>query len=50
MPPLYVYRVVTHDGSGEIFEVEQATNSPPIKKHPTTGQPVERVYHDAPGL
>ena len=50
MPPLYVYRVVTHDGSGEIFEIEQATDAPLIKKHPATGQPVERVYDDAPSL
>ena len=50
MPPLYVYRVVTRDGSGEIFEIEQAIDASPIKKHPTTGQPVERVYDDAPSL
>ncbi len=50
MPPLYVYRVVTHDGSGEIFEIEQAIDAHPIKKHPATGQPVERVYDDAPSL
>ena len=50
MPPLYAYRVITPDGSGETFEVEQSANAPPIKKHPTTGQPVERVYDEAPGL
>jgi len=50
MPPLYAYRVITPDGSGETFEIEQSANAPAIKKHPTTGQPVERVYHDAPSL
>ena len=50
MSPLYTYRVIAQDGSGEIFEVEQATNAPPINEHPLTGQTVERVYDEAPTL
>ena len=47
--PVYLYRIVTPDDSGEVFEVEQAANSPLLKKHPVTGAPVERVY-EAPNL
>ncbi len=50
MPPVYHYRVVTPDGSGETFEVEQAIDAVPLKKHPVTGKPVERVYDHAPNL
>ena len=47
--PVYRYRVVTDDDSGEIFEVEHSAESPPLQKHPLTGDPVTRVY-DAPNL
>ena len=47
--PVYRYRVVTADDSGEIFEVEQSADSPPLQKHPLTGDPVTRIY-DTPNL
>ncbi len=47
--PVYRYRVVTDDDTGEIFEVEQRADSPPLQKHPLTGDPVTRVF-DAPNL
>ena len=47
--PVYRYRVVTDDDSGEIFEVEQSIDSPALQKHPLTGDPVTRLF-DAPNL
>jgi len=47
--PVYRYRVTTDDDSGEIFEVEQSIDSPPLQKHPLTGDPVARLF-DAPNL
>jgi hypothetical protein len=42
--PLYVYAVIESDGSdGEIFEVLQDLNEPPLTVHPETGQSVHRV-------
>ena len=43
--PLYVYQVVTDDGSeGEVFEVLQGMGEPPLTAHPETGRPVKRVF------
>ena len=50
MPPVHRYRVITPDDSGETFEVEQAADAPTLKKHPLTGEPVERLYEDAATL
>ena len=42
--PTYVYQVISEDGSeGETFEVVQKMSDPPLKAHPETGQPVQRV-------
>ena len=42
--PLYEYVVINDDGSaGESFEVLQKIADPPLKKHPATGKPVQRV-------
>ena len=42
--PLYEYVVINDDGSaGETFEVLQKIADPPLKKHPETGKPVQRV-------
>lgn len=41
--PTYVYQVIQDDGEGEIFEVVQKMSDPPLKKHPETGEPVERI-------
>ncbi len=42
--PTYVYQVVRDDDQpGEQFEVEQSIKDAPLKKHPETGEPVERV-------
>lgn len=42
--PLYVYQVIEKDGSeGEVFEVLQGMNEPPLTHHPETGRPVKRL-------
>jgi predicted nucleic acid-binding Zn ribbon protein len=41
--PLYVYQVLDPNGDGEVFEVLQEMNDPPLTTHPETGQPVARV-------
>lgn len=44
--PLYVYQVIEPDGGeGEVFEVLQGMNEPPLTRHPETGQPVQRLLH-----
>ena len=50
MAPVYSYRVVTPQGTGEKFEVEQPIESPPLGKHPLTGEKVERLYESPPNL
>tara|TARA_Y100001934_G_scaffold251631_1_gene314941 strand:- start:1491 stop:1814 length:324 start_codon:yes stop_codon:yes gene_type:complete len=50
MVPVYSYRVVTSQGIGESFEVEQTIDSPPLEKHPLTGEKVERLYENPPNL
>jgi predicted nucleic acid-binding Zn ribbon protein len=42
--PIYVYQVVEADGSpGEIFEVMQRLNDPPLTHHPENGKPVTQL-------
>lgn len=42
--PLYVYEVITDDGSdGEQFEIMQSMADAALTKHPQTGQPIRRV-------
>lgn len=42
--PRYVYQVIHPDGSeGEVFEVVQKMSDRPLKKHPETGEPVQRI-------
>lgn len=42
--PLYEYVIINNDGSeGETFEVLQRIGDPPLKKHPQTGQKVQRI-------
>ncbi len=46
--PLYEYAVKNPDGShGEPFEVLQRLGEKPLKKHPETGEPVERLISAA---
>ena len=43
--PLYVYQVVTDDGTeGEVFEVLQGMSEAPLTAHPETGEPVKRIF------
>ena len=43
--PLYVYEVVTGDGSdGEQFEIFQSMADPALTVHPESGKPVRRVF------
>jgi len=44
--PIYSYEIKT---SGEVFEVMQASDDPPLTKHPETGEPVRRVI-SAPNI
>jgi len=41
--PTYVYQVITNDDSGEVFEVVQKMSDPPLRKHPKTGEAVQRI-------
>jgi hypothetical protein len=42
--PLYVYQVIEADGSeGEVFEVLQGMNDPPLTTHPESGKPVRKL-------
>ncbi len=42
--PLYEYVILNADGShGETFEVLQRIADPPLKKHPQTGQKVQKI-------
>ena len=47
--PIYVYQVITPEGDGEIFEVQQSITDPSLTVHPESGLPVQRVY-TAPNL
>jgi predicted nucleic acid-binding Zn ribbon protein len=48
--PLYVYEVVTEDGSpGEQYELFQRMADAPLTRHPETGQPIRRVF-SAPAI
>ena len=48
--PIYVYEVITKDGSqGETFEAMQPMSADPLKTHPETGEPVRRVLQ-APNI
>ena len=48
--PTYLYEVILENGeSGQVFEVEHGMSDPPLTRHPTTGQPVRRVF-TAPNL
>ena len=43
--PIYVYQVVTEDGSeGETFELEQSMKEAVLTRHPVTGEAVKKVY------
>lgn len=44
--PTYVYRIIrdpSDDRPEETFEIMQLMSDEPLKKHPETGEPVERV-------
>ena len=42
--PTYVYEVIREDGEpGAQFETVQPIKDPPLRKHPETGEPVQRV-------
>jgi hypothetical protein len=40
--PTYVYRILNSNPE-ETFEITQSIHEAPLKKHPKTGQPVERI-------
>jgi len=43
--PIYVYEVITSDGSdGEQFEIFQSMSDAPLTSHPESGLPVRRVF------
>lgn len=43
--PLYTYQVIHEDGTeGEIIEVFQKADDPPLQFHPKTGEKVVRVF------
>lgn len=43
--PTYVYQEIRPDGTeGETFEVDQPMADPPLATHPSTGNPVRKVY------
>ena len=42
--PTYVYEIIRPDGEpGAQFEVDQPIKDPPLRKHPETGEPVQRI-------
>jgi predicted nucleic acid-binding Zn ribbon protein len=42
--PVYVYEVIHADGSpGERFEIHQSIKDEPLRRHPDSGEPVQRV-------
>ena len=42
--PLYSYQVINEDGSpGEIIEMLQRVNDPPLERHPETGARIRRL-------
>ena len=41
--PVYRYKTLNQEKSEEFFEVSQKISDTPLKKHPLTGEPVERV-------
>jgi hypothetical protein len=44
--PLYVYRILRPGvpvDRAQTFELRQSIHDPPLKRHPKTGEPVERV-------
>lgn len=48
--PIYVYQVITDDGSeGETFELMQKMSDPPLTTHPRTHEKVQRVIQ-APNI
>jgi hypothetical protein len=43
--PIYLYQEINSDGSeGDYFEVTQRMSDETLKTHPTTGNPVRKVY------
>lgn len=43
--PTYLYQEILPDGTeGDCFEVVQRMSDPPLKTHPTSGNPVEKVF------
>lgn len=44
--PTYVYR----RDDGTTFETQQKITEPPLDECPETGQPVERIITDSPGV
>ncbi len=45
--PSYRYEVLNEKSPKEIFEVEQKTSDPPLKRHPITDEPVRRMIMPA---
>jgi hypothetical protein len=46
--PIYVYRVVSKRGrktKPATFEIRQSIHDAPLRYHPETGEPIERVLH-----
>ena len=46
--PLYSYEVIGEDGApGEIIELLQGMDDPPLTRHPETGTPIRRLIPSA---
>lgn len=47
--PIYIYEVLRKDKKrGKRFEIKQRITESPLKKHPQTGEPVQRVIVTPP--
>ncbi len=43
--PTYLYQEILPDGSdGEYFEIARRMSDPPLTQHPTTGNPIKKVF------
>lgn len=42
--PLYKYLILNNSINPEYIEIEQSVNDSPLKTHPLTGEPVQKVF------
>jgi len=43
--PVFKYLIKNNSKIPEYIEVEHSSKEPPLKNHPLTGEPIERVLH-----